>query len=266
MDRDSAYSGRIPEIYDTCLGRMIFAPYAADLAARARSRTPRRVLELAAGTGILTEALARALPDAGIDATDLNQAMIDFARSRRPHVPARWSTADATALPFEDGTFDLVACQFGAMFFPDCVKAFGEARRVLVAGGAFIFSVWTGLDGNDFARAVSETARSTFPDDPPLFLARTPYGHGDPARLEREARAAGFTSVVIERVVKRSRGPSPRDAALGFAEGTPLRYEIEARDAGKLGDVVDRAEAAIRAAYGTDSIDGQMSALVITAS
>ena len=265
MKSDAEFTGLLPAIYDRHLGTLLFEPYAADVAQRANALKPRFVLEVAAGTGIVTEALARALPDATIEATDLNQAMIDYAAARRSSPSVRWSQADAMSLPFDDGTFDLVVCQFGAMFFPDCAKAFAEARRVLRGGGMYIVSVWDGLENNDIPRIVSDAAASIFPDDPPLFLRRTPYGHGDPLAVEGELRGAGFSSVVVERVERRSQAPSAKAAATGLVEGTPLRHEIEAHDARRLADVVDAAERALKAAFGSGPIDGLMSAFVFSA-
>jgi len=261
---DGAYTGKIPELYDRNLGELLFAPYAEDVARRAKELNARRILEIAAGTGIVTDAIARALPEASIEATDLNQAMVDFATRRRSNAAIRWSTADAQSLPFADETFDLVVCQFGAMFFPDRAKAFSEARRVLAAGGAYIVSLWEGLPRNDVARIVSDAARSVFPGDPPLFLERAPYGHGDPGAIERDLRAAGFSNVAFDRVEKRSRG-STRSGARGFVEGTPLRFEIEARDAHRLQEVVEAAMLALDKTYGGSTVDGLMSAHVFTA-
>jgi len=91
------------------------------------------------------------------------------------------------------------------MFFPDCSTAFAEARRVLRSGGTYFVSLWEGLEKNEIPRIVSEAAKSVFPDDPPLFLERTPFGHGDPLVIENELRAAGFSSVIVEQVECRSR-------------------------------------------------------------
>jgi SAM-dependent methyltransferase len=266
MQQDASYTGTIPEIYDRYLGPMLFVPYAEDIAARAIRLKPKRILEIAAGTGIVTDVLARAVPNATIEATDLNQAMVDLASTRRQHAVIRWSVADAQALPFDDKSFDLAVCQFGAMFFPDRAKAFREARRVLKDGGTYIVSLWEGLDRNDIPRIVSNAAMSVFPDDPPSFLCRTPYGHGDPVAIERDLRSAGFAKIVCDRVEKRCRGPSSHSAASGFVEGTPLRFEIEARDARRLQDVVEASARALDKAYGGSAVDGLMSAFVCTAS
>ena len=133
---DKLFAGSIPEIYDRFLVPLIFEPYAADLARRVAALGPSDVLETAAGTGVLTRALAAPLaPATRIVATDLNQPMLDQAARRQPAGGVEWRQADALALPFADRSFDVVACQFGVMFFPDKVQGYREARRVLRPGG-----------------------------------------------------------------------------------------------------------------------------------
>src|SRR5262249_54199531 len=139
----------------------------------------------------------------------------------------RWRQADAQALPFEDGSFDVVCCQFGAMFFPDRIKAYREARRVLTPRGAFIFSVWDRLEVDVFAKDTTDALAEFFPQDPPRFLARTPHGYHDPTLIRRELQEAGFSRVTIENKADRSLAPTPRDAVVGFCHGSPLRGEIE---------------------------------------
>jgi ubiquinone/menaquinone biosynthesis C-methylase UbiE len=190
---DSAFSGSIPAIYDRWLVPLLFEPWADDLAARAAALNPSDVLETAAGTGVVTERLARLLPNAHITATDLNPAMIERAVERAPRVATR--AADAQSLPFGDGAFDLVLCQFGVMFYPDRVAAQREARRVLRPGGRYIFNVWDRIDRNPVSQTVADAVAALFPEDPPRFLERTPFGHHDTDRLAEELKSVGFTGV-----------------------------------------------------------------------
>ncbi len=264
---DAVFSGSIPSLYDKYLGPPIFAPYAEDLAQRLSALHPARVLEIAAGTGIVTRALLRALPDqAEVVATDLNQPMLDHAAAQVSSSRVTWQKADAQALPFADGAFDAVVCQFGVMFFPDRREAYREARRVLKPGGCFIFNVWDKLEYNDFAALVTAAATDVFPNDPPLFLARTPHGYHDKDAIVADVRDAGFANVTVETVTRRSVAPSCRDPAIGFCQGTPLRNEIEARDAGRLAETTEAAASRIGARFGNGPVDGMMQALVITAS
>lgn len=265
IQTDTQFTGSIPETYERYLGPLFFAPYAADLARRARALGPGRALEIAAGTGIVTRALAAALPEADLVATDLNRTMVAFAASRTPLPGVRWSAADALALPFADGSFDLAVCQFGVMFFPDRVRAFREARRVLAADGVLLFNVWDGIETNHVARVVSAALAAVFPQDPPTFMRRVPHGHADCAAVERDLRRAGFTRVACEAVEQRSRADSARAAARGVCEGTPLRHEILARDPRRLGETVEAATRALQAEYGDGAIDAAMRAFVFTA-
>jgi len=266
QETDKLFAGSIPEFYDRYLGPLIFEPYASDLAERVVRLAPQRLLETAAGTGVATRALVRALPETvRIVATDLNPGMIDFGAARLAAPNLAWRQADALALPFDDGAFDAVVCQFGVMFFPDKRDGYREARRVLRPGGRFVFSVWDRIEHNDVSHVVTEAVAALFPDDPPRFLARTPHGHHDIATIREMLAQAGFAGVEIETVEKRSRAPSHRDPAIGFCQGTPLRNEIEARDPGRLAEATEAAAAAIAARFGSGPIDGRIQAHVITA-
>jgi len=260
---DALFTGSIPALYQRYLVPMLFAPYARDLAARAAALAPRRILETAAGTGVVTAALLEAAPDAEITATDLNQAMLDAAAAaiRAPNV--RFQAADAQALPFADASFDLVVCQFGVMFFPDRVAAYREARRVLRPGGHFLFNAWGRIEDNPLSEAVTEAVAGLFPNDPAAFLRRVPFGYHDIARIEEDLHAAGFEEIEVETVAKRSRIGSAREAATGLCHGSPLRAEIEAR--GNLDDVTDSAAAALTRFEGPDGVDAPMSAHVVNA-
>src|SRR5437879_6048186 len=230
-DTDKVFGGSISKLYETYLVPLIFAPYATDLVNLLSSRTPSSVLEIAAGTGVVTRALASALPErVSIVATDLNQAILDQALVVGTGRPVEWRQADAMRLPFADETFDAVVCQFGVMFFPDRPKAFAEARRVLRPGGVFLFNVWDRIEENEFADTVTTAVGSLFPTDPPRFLVLMPHGYHDRLTIERDVLTGFGASPRIETVAKRSRAASARIPAVAYCEGTPLQNEIEARD------------------------------------
>lgn len=262
---DKVFAGSIPNLYDSHLVPLIFEPYAADLKNRVGSLKVSRILEVAAGTGVVTRALAT-LPNEGLSivATDLNQGMLDHAASVGAVRPVKWQQADAMALPFADGEFDAVVCQFGAMFFPDKPRAFSEARRVLRPGGVFIFNVWDALSENEFADTVTSALEEVFPLDPPRFLARTPHGYHDKAIIESDLAAGGFTTRAgIHTVRATSRARSPMVAAFAYCQGTPLRNEIEARDASLLDQATVVAARAIASRFGEQSVEGSIQAHVI---
>ena len=263
---DKVFTGSIPELYETYLVPLIFETYAADLANRLASKSLTRVLEIAAGTGVVTRNLASVLPESvTIVATDLNQQMLDLASAIGTKRPVEWRQADAMQLPFPDATFDAVLCQFGVMFFPEKSKAFSEARRVLRSGGVFIFNVWDQIKENEFADTVTTALESLFPENPPRFMARTPHGYYDRPTIERDLANGGFTSSPqISTVAARSRAESSRVPALAYCQGTPLRSEIEARDASRLGEATNLAAEAIAQRFGRGAVDGKIQAHIVT--
>ena len=192
--------------------------------------------------------------------------MLDHAAERLSSTRVSWQKVDAQTLPFPDGSFDAVVCQFGVMFFPDKQKAYREARRVLKPGGHFIFNVWDRIEHNEFADLTAAAVAEMFAADPPGFLARTPHGYHDQHTIVAEVRSAGFGHVAAETVTRRSVAPSCRDPAIGFCQGSPLRSEIEARDPNGLAQATEAAASGISARFGTGPVDGMIQAHVITAS
>ena len=262
---DSVFSGSIASLYESHLVPLLFEPYAADLAERLVPRRPARVLEIAAGTGVVTRRLAAALgPESAIVATDLNQPMLDQAAAIGTARLVEWRQADAMQLPFGDGTFDAVVCQFGVMFFPDRPKAYAEARRVLRPGGVYLFNAWDRIEENEFADAVTTALAALFPADPPRFLARTPHGYHDRSIIERDLAAGGFSATpLVSTVAKRSRALTARDPSLAYCHGTPLRTEVEQRDASLLAAATDAGASAIAQRFGPGPVDGKIQAHIV---
>jgi ubiquinone/menaquinone biosynthesis C-methylase UbiE len=259
------FSGSIAELYERHMVPMIFEPYAADLAGRVAELQPARVLELAAGTGAATRALARNLPaSVELVATDLSQAMLDRAAALGTRRRVWWEQADAGRLPFADANFDVVACQFGVMFFPDKARAFSEARRVLRPGGALVFNTWDRIEENEFAHTVTTALASHFPSDPPRFVARTPHGYFDREAIAGDLAGAGFSAAPrFETRAERSQASSARVAAIAFCQGTPLRSEIEARASAGLAEATEACTTALASRFGGGPVDGRMQAHVV---
>ncbi|HUN49979.1 MAG TPA: class I SAM-dependent methyltransferase [Candidatus Sulfotelmatobacter sp.] len=266
QDGDKLFSGSIAALYDRHLGPLLFQPYADDLARRLGDLAGGDLLEIAAGTGIVTAALCAALPPAvAVTATDLNPAMLEAAAQKPGLARARFRQADAQALPFADTSFDAVVCQFGVMFFPDKAGAYGEMRRVLRPGGRLLFNVWDKIEANPLSQAVTDTVAALFPADPPRFLARTPHGYCDIGAIRAALAAAGFRDIAAETVALTGGAPDARAAAIGLCQGTPLRNEIEARAADRLTEVTDEVAAMLRARYGAGAIADRIQAIVFSA-
>ena len=259
------FTGTVPEKYETLMVPLIFRPYAEEIARRARPFEPQRVLETAAGTGAVTRALHEALPDAELVATDLNQPMLDVNAALIGSAGVRFVKADAQQLPFEDGRFDLVVCQFGTMFFPEKVRGHSEAHRVLSDGGHYLLAIWDAIERNPLTDVTQQVLIDAFPDDPPLFMREGPFGYADALRIEADLHDAGFETVEIETVEMRSRSASAHDAAAALCYGTPMGVELDEREPGSLERVFPLVEQALRQFEGPNGIDAPMSAHIVTA-
>lgn len=251
----------MPEVYDLRLGSAVFAPYAEDLARRAAALAPRRVLELAAGTGIVTSSLVVAMPSADITATDLNPPMVEYGAAKLPG--PSWEVADAQDLRYADASFDLVVCQFGVMFLPSRIDAYAGILRVLAPGGSFLFNAWDTLDTHVVEAAVIDAMAELFPQDPPDFLRRVPHGYADPERIRDDLKLAGFELATLERVELTGHAPSAGALAEGYCLGTPLRFELAER--GDPADVVAPLTATLSARFGDGPVEVDMSAHVVHA-
>jgi ubiquinone/menaquinone biosynthesis C-methylase UbiE len=226
----ASFFGNIPEEYDRGLGPVIFADYAADMARRVAALAPARVLEMAAGTGILTRRLRDLLPENTLlTATDLNPPMLDVARGKfRSHERVDFQSADAGNLPFPDGAFDVLVCQFGAMFFPDKDRSYREAHRVLAPGGRYLFSVWDSHRYNPFGRITHQVAAGFFPADPPQFY-QVPFGYHAIDPIKESLIDAGFTDIRVHVIALEKEIPDLRSFAQGLVYGNPLIDEIRVR-------------------------------------
>jgi ubiquinone/menaquinone biosynthesis C-methylase UbiE len=263
--KPGVFNQSFAEYYDRYLVPMQFAPYARILADRAKALAPARVLETAAGTGIVTQQLASRLPaGVAITATDLNQPMIDHARAKPGMADVIWRQADAMNLPFPDGSFDLIVCQFGVMFFPDKRAAFREASRALCPRGTFLFNVWNDYGAMaDAPIAIAADVAAAMLEREPLSLLSPPYHDEDTIRAD--LAAAGFGVVRVEPISQPAHAASARDAAVITVQGSMIRAAIEAVDPGRLDEATDAVERALLARFGAGPIEGTMSALIVTA-
>jgi ubiquinone/menaquinone biosynthesis C-methylase UbiE len=260
-ENGTPFTHSTPELYDRYMGPLLFEPYAKVVAARAAFLEPERILETAAGTGIVTRALHRAAPQAQIVATDVNPVMLDVAAQSLRSDRVSFQPADAQNLPFDDESFDVVVCQFGVMFYPDKIRAHQEARRVLRPHGHYLLVSFDRLELNPVPNAAGNAVAALFPDDPPAYMARGPFSYVDPALIESDLRRAGFTQIRLETLALTTR-VSAREAAQGLVLGSPFRSEIERRDPSGL----DRALDAVTVALAQwDGNHAPMSAHVVTA-
>lgn len=267
MSSSSAqFVGSIPEHYDRGLGPVIFADYAVDLARRVAATRPSRVLEVAAGTGIATRALRDVLPgDADLMVSDLNPPMLEVARGKfGAGEKVNFQPADATKLPFADGVFDAVACQFGVMFFPDKDAAYREVYRVLAPGGWYTFNVWDGFEYNPFGQIAQETITRYFQNDPPRFY-RVPFGYAAIDPIKSSLLAAGFDEISASVVRIQKTVPSAEAFAKGLVLGNPVIEEIRNRSNAPPEQIIGEVTTALLQAFGPDPGRMPLQAIVFSA-
>ena len=264
-DKNTSFTGNVPEFYDQHLGPVFFEPYAADLATRVASVAPAGpVLEIACGTGILTKHLrAKLLSTAQLVSTDLQQAMIDKAFEKYGPIDVEWRQADACSLPFGDRTFSAVANQFGMMFVPDKLAALREAKRVLRDNGILAFNIWDSMDQNPYARMTHETVAKFFDTDPPSFY-QIPFGFPDPEMWTQLLSQAGFGHVDVHHLTLEARSESALSFATGLVRGNPVAQAI--LDKGlPLDDVISAVKDGLVRLGGDHPFSHPMNAFVYTA-
>jgi ubiquinone/menaquinone biosynthesis C-methylase UbiE len=260
------FTGDIPSFYDRHLGPIIFEDYARDLARRADAIGGDQVLEVAAGTGISTVALRKALPaSAHIVVTDLNEPMLEIAKGKLKSAEnISFRQADAMALPFDDAAFDLVVIQFGAMFFPDKQAAFREVRRVLKPGGTLLFNVWSTMEANPFAEIANADAIKFFPDNPPKFYL-TPFGYADIDRVRGDLLESGFRDIDHEVVRVQKEVPDWTHFATGAIYGNPMIVDIQASKTVRPEDMIAAIAGELEARFGKAPAKMPLEAIVYAA-
>jgi ubiquinone/menaquinone biosynthesis C-methylase UbiE len=206
------FAGAIPANYDKYLGPILFEPYAVDLIDRLKNDKVEHVLELACGTGRVTKHLVDLIPDDGsLIATDLNPGMHEIAQSKIKNEKILWQIADAQDLPFYNGQFDHVICQFGVMFFPDKEKSFKEVHRVLQPGGKYIFNTWERVEKNPRIDTMWKIIYEVFGKESPDFLQKGPHSFYDKNEIEQLLLNAGFKNIRIDTVAKTPKYNQPDD-------------------------------------------------------
>ena len=167
----------------------VLEPHAEALADACEIQPGTKVLDVAAGNGNF--ALAAASRGATVTATDLTPQMVELGRARSSNAGATitWSEADAEQLPFDNGTFDVVASVFGAMFAPRPQLVASEMFRVARPGGLVAMANYS---PGGFLGRLSELIASFSAH--PAFELPSPFAWGDEEELRR--RFAGLASSI----------------------------------------------------------------------
>lgn len=163
--------------------------------AEARIGPGEDVLDIASGSGNPAVSIALAMDGRGsVTCTDLTTSMLETARGRADNLDLaimRFVTADMVALPFADGTFDVVTCRFGIMFPDDKIAAAAEARRVLKPGGRIAYVVWGAYEDNPPFRVPRRAVAAFFGEEEGPVPGR--HSMSAPGTLKAILDGAGFT-------------------------------------------------------------------------
>jgi ubiquinone/menaquinone biosynthesis C-methylase UbiE len=176
--------------YDKLFVPALFGEWAPRVADAAQVKPGDRALDVACGTGVLARSLfTRAGTSGAVDGLDPNAGMLAVAALSAPAIS--WQQGLAEALPYADQSFDVIASQFGLMFFGDRARAIHEMVRVLAPGGHLAVAVWGPIETSpgyrDEVSLLERTAGKAAAD-----AVRAPFVMGD-----RQALAAMFTDVGV---------------------------------------------------------------------
>ena len=265
MSDPISFSGAVAEKYERYQGPVYFEPYAIDLIGRIGSTNIKEVLEIACGTGRVTNHLRQALPPSvKFIATDFNGDMLEFAKSKLKNEKIDWKIADAQDLPFVDNSFDLAVCAFGYMFAPDKQKAFNEAYRVLKPGGQLLFNTWDKLEYNGASMLCRQVVSKHFFNDKPPPSYNLPYSMNDKEAIHSLLKEAGFRDILIESVSIKGRSDTAMNIANGFIEGPLIYNEIMKGDPALVVELKNLVAKELAAKYGDAPLITPMQAVVST--
>lgn len=209
----------------------LFAPWASYLVQSAKAQPGEHVLDVACGTGIVARHIA---PHVGVQGRviglDLNPDMLSVGRAaaEREGLAIEWHAGPAEKLPFPDGSFDLVMCQFGLMFFADRHQALTEMHRVLRPSGRIALSVWQGLDRHPFYQTLHEVSRQHLGKS----SVQAVFSLGDADELRHLLTKADFQEVAIKPASLTARYANPEEFLTWEVDADPADTPaLQGRDA-----------------------------------
>jgi SAM-dependent methyltransferase len=224
-------AGSAPDVYERYLVPALFGPWAPVLIAAAALRPGDRVLDLACGTGVVArQAKSRVGASGTVTGVDLNPGMLAIARSVEPSVD--WQEGNAGALPFADGSFEVVFCQLGLQYFPDRSAALREMHRVLAPNGRAVLLVWRPIQHSPGFAILADVLERHVGGHAATIM-RAPFGLGDAEELRTLMIGVEFKDVAIRSEEGTVHFPSAEDFIRCQVAGSPL--------AGPVGQVDDHA-------------------------
>jgi len=267
MDRKDAYNftSKDAENYDLYLGPVLFEPYGQYLASRIDTAGLSSVIELACGTGRVSQHINKVL-QAGVEfwATDISSDMLDIAKNRIGDDSINYSTADIQNLSFEDNLFDLAICQFGMMFLPDKQKGFNEIARILKSGGKLMCFTWDSTLHNPIFKLLINDLMLPYFEGENTERFFVPFSLYDPQQLAAWLKNAGFSTIKTETIALISGPATLEHIETGFYLLHPLGKAVMDKDPAAFEVVRQQFRQEIENRYGPN-VSFPMSALLTTA-
>ena len=198
------------------------APYRTRLLAAGLVEAGDSVVDVGCGTGSLTRAVARLAPDGSALGLDLSSRMLQHARDLTAAEGIRnasYEQADAEVRPFAPGSVDVVVSSFGAMFFGDPVRAFGNLVGALRPGGRCGLLAWRELSDNEWVAALREALAAGRMLPVPTPGSQGPFGLADADRARELLAGAGLVDVDLQRLDEPMYYGDDAEQAYGFVSG-----------------------------------------------
>lgn len=265
MSAPIVFNGSIPQHYEDYLTAFLFDGFAKDIVKRVKASNTENVLELASGTGAVTQLLSQYLPaTTSITATDLENGMLNLARKKLGASNITWATVDMTDIPYGDNAFDTIVCQFGVMLVPDKLKALQEMYRVLKPGGQLLFNVWGDIHANQIWDIGGKLIES-FLGANPILQDPGPFSLSEKNTLQL-LQKAGFINSTAKVVNQIGSIETAAMAAKGFIEGLPVVVAIIKKDPSLLPKIQEALEIELANKLGDHPLKSTLQAFVFEAS
>ncbi len=237
---------RIAAAYDQRLVPWLFEHWADRLVTAAEPGPAAKVLDLACGTGLLVRVLLGRLgDDAHVHGVDADPSMLSYASRRTTDRRVSWHQADATRIPIDTSTLDLVVCNQGLQFFAEPASVLAEVSRVLRPGGRLALAVWGPLAHNPWPKALSVALAVELGDDARLGTESV-CGLGNPGQVRRLLTTARFDGIEAVEVRLTATHPVVREAIDGQLAALPSAGTIDALGPGRRDRIIDTMAHSLR--------------------
>jgi SAM-dependent methyltransferase len=249
--------------YEDYLGRLLFEPSAQVFLRELVGLPVRSILETSCGSGRLTRHLRQGFgAEVRLTATDISEDMVSLAKKKLGNQDIAFAIADGQALPFAEGSFDLVVNQYGLMFFPDKRKGVDEAYRVLKPGGHVAFMTWDRTTAIPLIKLIVDDHVAPFFAGADIQRFHVPFALNDPAVLNGLLTNAGFKDCNVRRVGFTGTAKSAMHVVNGLFLLHPTSKAVKEKDPAAVPRVAEALERAIREKFGDGEFSFELSAWI----